>query len=257
MAKNENLFLSVVIPCRNEARNISRTIRNIIKILEKNNISFEIVIVDDYSSDKIKPKIDVWREKEARVRYIKNDYPAGFGFAIRKGLDSYKGDAVAIVMADGSDDPADIIRYYTKLCEGYDCVFGTRFSKKSKIIGYPFHKLIINRVGNWFMKILFWIPYNDVSNAFKCYRREAINGISPLFSCHFNLTVEMPLKAITRGFSWCVIPTNWFGRKKGISKWKIKELGSRYLFIVGYVWLERILSRGDYKKGKYWVRKEK
>lgn len=251
--KKTNLFLSIIIPSHNESRSIPRTIRNIIKTLDRADIPFEIIVVDDYSKDKTERILNVWRNKEKRVRYIKNDYPPGFGFAVRKGLDVYRGDAVVIVMADRSDDPSDIIKYYNELLEGYDCVFGTRFSKKAELINYPFHKLIINRLYNWLVKILFWLPYNDVSNAFKCYQRKAIDGIKPLLSCDFNLTVEMPLKAIVRGYSWCVVPTNWYGRKKGFSKMKIKEIGSKYIFIVFYVWLERMLTKGDYKKGKYWL----
>jgi dolichol-phosphate mannosyltransferase len=171
-------------------------------------------------------------------------------------LDVYKGDAVVIMMADNSDEPTDLLKYYRKLQDGYDCVFGTRFARRTKVTDYPQHKLIFNRLGNWFIQLLFWLPYNDVTNAFKCYRRQAIEGIRPLVSCHFNLTVEMPLKSIVRGYTWCVVRTNWYGREKGTSKWKIKELGSRYMFIILYVWLEKMLTMGDYQKGKYWLKEK-
>jgi dolichol-phosphate mannosyltransferase len=103
-------------------------------------------------------------------------------------------------------------------------------------------------MANFFIEILFGLRYNDVTNAFKCYRREAIQVMQPLISPHFNLTVEMPLKAVLRGFSYAVIPISWTNRKTGISKLKIKEMGSRYLFIVLYLWLEKYLSRGDYHR---------
>jgi dolichol-phosphate mannosyltransferase len=149
-------------------------------------------------------------------------------------------------MADGSDSPADLVRYYRKVEEGYDCAFGSRFIHGSKILDYPVHKLAINRLANWFIRILFRLRYNDITNAFKCYRRQAIDGMQPLISAHFNLTVEMPLKAIVRGYSYAVVPISWTNRKSGMSKLKIKEMGSRYLFIVLHVWLEHHLSRGDY-----------
>jgi dolichol-phosphate mannosyltransferase len=157
---------------------------------------------------------------------------------------------VIIVMADSSDDPADIVTYYRAFLKGYDCVFGSRFCRAARITGYPGHKLALNRLGNYFIQMLFFLPYNDVTNAFKCYSRKAIEGMQPLISRHFNLTVEMPLKAIVRGYSWQVVPTNWYGRAKGVSKWNIKEMGSRYLFIILYLWLERFLSRNDYRKGQ-------
>jgi dolichol-phosphate mannosyltransferase len=93
---------------------------------------------------------------------------------------------------------------------------------------------------------MFGLKYNDVTNAFKMYRKSVIEGVSPLLSHHFNLTVEIPLKAIVRGYSYSVLPITWRNRKTGTSKLKLREMGSRYLFIVLYIWLEKHLSRGDY-----------
>jgi dolichol-phosphate mannosyltransferase len=166
--------------------------------------------------------------------------------AVRAGLAQANGEALAVMMADGSDSPEDLVRYYRKLEEGYDCAFGSRFIRGSKIMDYPVHKLAINRMANWFIRVLFRLRYNDITNAFKCYRRQAVDGMQPLISAHFNLTVEMPLKAIVRGYSYAVLPISWTNRKSGMSKLKIKEMGSRYLFIVLHVWLEHHLSRGDY-----------
>ena len=252
----KNPMLSVIIPVRDEATSLRSTIPKIIGALDGEMIPFEILVVDDHSRDDTETVVAALQAREKRVWRVANDYPQGYGFAVRCGLDAYKGDAAVIVMADSSDEPADIVKYYRKLQEGYDCVFGTRFSKQARLTGYPSHKLVLNRLGNWFIQILFWMPYNDATNAFKCYRRAAIDGIQPLVSCHFNLTVEIPLKAIVRGYSWCVVPTGWHGREKGLSKWKIKELGSRYIFIILDIWLEKALTSGDYKKGKYWLKEK-
>jgi dolichol-phosphate mannosyltransferase len=250
----DDLKLSIIIPARNEAKNLKATIPNIAKTLDAEKVPFEIIVVDDHSRDDTSRLVAALHEEDGRISRVANDYPPGYGFAVRKGLDVYNGDAAAIVMADGSDEPADIVKYCRVLEKGYDCAFGTRFSRHSKVTGYPRHKFIFNRLGNWFIQLLFWLPYNDVTNAFKCYRRTAIDGIKPLVSCHFNLTVEMPLKAIVRGYTWGVVSTNWYGREKGVSKWRIKEFGSRYMFIILYVWLEKMLTKGDYQKGKYWLK---
>ena len=247
----KDLMLSIIMPAHNEANNLRATISKIVETLDREQVPFEVVVVNDHSSDGTPAMLDSIGEK--RLRCIENDYPRGYGFAVRKGLDLYKGDAAVIVMADGSDEPRAIVKYYRVLQKGYDCAFGTRFTRRVKVTGYPAFKLLLNRLGNRFIQLLFWLPYNDITNAFKCYRRTAIDGIRPLVSCHFNLTVEMPLKAIVRGYSWSVVRTNWYGREKGVSKWKVQELGSRYLFIILYVWLEKILTRGDYQKGKYWL----
>jgi dolichol-phosphate mannosyltransferase len=182
------------------------------------------------------------------VRYVNNQPPNGFGFAVGRGLAEFAGEAVAIVMADASDDPDDLVMGYRKLQEGYDCVFGSRFIRGGCVVDYPIHKLLLNRMANWFIDRLFNLRYNDTTNAFKLYRRHVIDGAQPLLSHHFNLTVELPLKAIVRGFSYTIIPMRWYNRQTGISKLKIKEMGSRYLFIVLYIWLERHLSQGDYHR---------
>lgn len=132
---------------------------------------------------------------------------------MRRGLAEFQGDAVAIMMADNSDDPHDLVPGYRKLLEGYDCVFGSRFIEGGKTVDYPLHKLVLDRLANWFIRMIFRLRYSDVTNAFKIYRREVIQGLQPLLSHHFNLTVELPLKAITRGYSYAVIPMRWYNRK--------------------------------------------
>jgi dolichol-phosphate mannosyltransferase len=182
------------------------------------------------------------------VRLVQNRGRHGFGMAVRCGLQAVTGEAVAIVMADGSDSPEDVVTCYRRLLEGPDCVFGSRFMRGAKVTDYPRHKLVLNRLANWFIKALFGVRFNDFTNAFKLYRRAVIEGMQPLISPHFNLTVEMPLKAIVRGYSFAVVPIRWTNRKTGISKLKIKEMGSRYLFIVLYLWLEKYLARADYHR---------
>jgi dolichol-phosphate mannosyltransferase len=188
------------------------------------------------------------RERPAVLRPIQNPGPHGFGRAITLGLDSMTGDAAVIFMADESDDCRDVVRYWEKLSEGYDCVFGSRFMKGGGTIDYPPIKLFMNRLANAFVRFLFRHGLNDTTNAFKAYRKEVIDGIRPILSPHFNITVELPLKAIVRGYNFTVIPITWRNRRTGLAKLKIKEMGSRYLFIVLYVWLEKYFSRGDYKK---------
>lgn len=245
-----NLF-SVVIPAYNEEGSIAKTIESLTQTLNDASIPHEILVVNDNSRDRTEEILQQICTYNESVRYINNYYPNGFGFAVRCGIENFSGDAVAIVMADSSDSPEDLVKYYYKLQEGYECVFGSRFIKGGKVIDYPIHKLTINRLANLFVKVLFGMKYNDTTNAFKAYRREVIEGIFPLISHHFNLTVEMPLKAIIRGYSYTTIPISWRNRQTGISKLKIKEMGSRYLFITLYLFLEKMLSRGDY------VRQEK
>ena len=175
----------------------------------------------------------------------------GYGFTVRAGLESFTGDAVAIVMGDSSDDPEDLIRYHQVLEDGYDCAFGSRFIYGARVHNYPFVKLALNRTANRFIQALFRHGYNDTTNAFKAYRREVIENIEPLLSNHFNLTVEMPLKAVIRGHSYAVLPISWTNRTWGDSRLALKEMGSRYLFSVLNAFLEDRLTRGDYRRAGF------
>ena len=240
--------LSIVMPARNEEGCIAGTLDEFAQAMASAAIPCEIVVVDDDSSDRTAERVLEFANSHREVSLVRNTGRHGYGMAVRKGLAHITGDAVAIVMADASDSPSDLVRYYRKLLEGYDCVFGSRFIAGGRVVDYPPHKLVINRLANWFIKILFRIPYNDVTNAFKCYRKEVVDGMAPLISPHFNLTVEMPLKAIIRGYSYGIVPITWTNRQSGLSKLKLKEMGSRYLFIVLYLWLEKHLSRGDYHR---------
>jgi dolichol-phosphate mannosyltransferase len=238
--------LSVVIPAHNEADSIAHTVERIAAVLGREEVDYEVIVIDDGSTDGTAPAVSRIAELNDRVRCFPSHYERGFGFAVRAGLDRFEGDAIAIVMADASDDPEDLVRYYHLLEEGYDCAFGSRFMRGSVVRGYPKVKLAINRIANFGVRLLFRHGYNDTTNAFKAYRREVIETVQPLLSNHFNLTVELPLKAIVRGHSYAVVPISWTNRAAGTSKLKIQEMGSRYAFIVLYVFLERHLSRGDY-----------
>jgi dolichol-phosphate mannosyltransferase len=242
--------LSVVMPAQNEEGSVGKTVEGVANVLEREGLDYEIVVVNDDSEDSTEAVVAALGEANPRIKVHRSHNERGFGNAIRAGLDVFTGDAVAIVMADASDNPEDLVRYHQLLEEGYDCAFGSRFVPGAKVYDYPRVKYVVNRLANQFIRILFRHRYNDTTNAFKAYRREVIETIQPLLSKHFNLTVEMPLKAIVRGHSYAVIPTNWTNRTSGVAKLAMKEMGSRYLFIVLYVWLEMTLSRGDYRIGR-------
>lgn len=240
-------LLSVVIPARDEEGCIASTVEHLHLELKLHGVPHEIVVVDDGSKDRTWAILQEVRERVQELAPVQNNDLNGFGRAIICGLDAAKGDALVIMMADESDDCRDVVRYWQKLNEGYDCVFGSRFMKGGGVIDYPSVKLFVNRVANAFVRLLFNHGLNDTTNAFKAYRKTVIDGIRPILSPHFNITVELPLKAIVRGFDFTVIPITWRNRRTGEAKLKIKEMGSRYLFICLYVWLEKYFSRGDYR----------
>lgn len=241
--------LSVVIPAYNEAESLPETVRTIYDELVKNNIDHEIFVVNDNSKDNTLEVLGKLKESIPTLNWITNEGPNGFGFAVRKGLANFTGDCVAIMMADLSDSPADLVLFYNTIVKGnYDAVFGTRWSKGGKVYDYPFIKRVINRMANTIVRICFGIKYNDTTNAFKMYKKKTIEGLYPLLSPHFNLTIELPLKVIIRGYTYAVVSNSWRNRKFGVSKLKIREMGTRYLFILLYCLIEKFFSKKDFKK---------
>ncbi len=241
-------LLSVVIPARDEEGRIGATVEHLYVELRLHGIEHEIVVVDDGSTDSTWKILEGVKCRIPTLRAMQNSGAHGFGRAIIFGLDQARGDAVVIMMADESDDCRDVVRYWEILNQGWDAVFGSRFIRGGGVIDYPPHKLFINRLANLFLRIMFRVPLNDFTNAFKAYRAKVIDGCRPFLSPHFNLTIEIPLKTIVRGYSWTVMPITWRNRRSGISKLKIREMGSRYLFIALYCWLEKYFARGDYNR---------
>jgi dolichol-phosphate mannosyltransferase len=248
MSDNPLTLLSIVIPARDEEGCIARTVEHLDVELRTNNVPHEIVVVDDGSSDRTWVILEELRARIPALKPVQNTGAHGFGRAVILGFDRSRGDALVVMMADESDDCRDVVRYWSALNGGWDCVFGSRFVKGGGVVDYPWLKLRINRLVNTGIRWMFGIRLNDTTNAFKAYRRTVIDGCRPLLAPHFNLTVELPLKSIVRGYTWTVIPITWRNRRSGEAKLKLTEMGSRYFFIVMYVWLEKYFSRGDYRR---------
>ncbi|MDZ4840404.1 MAG: glycosyltransferase family 2 protein [Bacteroidota bacterium] len=225
--------LSLVIPAYNEEGSIETTIRAFHEAFKRNTIIHELLVINDNSKDSTESILVRLEAEIKELKHINNTPPNGFGFAVKKGLESYSGDYVVLVMADMSDDPEDAVKMFNKAIEGgYDAVFGSRFIKGGATYDYPVYKMFFNRIINNLLKVMFWMRYNDTTNAFKLYKRETMDGLKPFLSHHFNLTVELPLKAIVRGYTYAVVPNSWRNRKTGVAKLKLKEMGSRYFFII-------------------------
>lgn len=232
-------MLSIIVPVRNERSNLE----NILKYFSNNlvNTSHEVLIINDFSEDDTLQKANELFDTIDNFKVFDNK-KKGLGGAINLGIKKSLGSYIAIMMADESDDINDLIKYNELINSGnYDAILGSRFLKDSKIKDYPIQKLILNRIFNKFVSLIFWNSYNDYTNAFKIYKKSSLLEIMPIISESFNVFLEIPLKIISRNYKYKVIPINWMGRKKGESKFKIKELGSKYLFTLIYCFIEKNL----------------
>jgi dolichol-phosphate mannosyltransferase len=237
--------LSIVIPAYNEEKNIARCINELKATLRHEEIPYEIIVVNDNSQDGTEGVIRGEMALDPAIRIVNRTPPGGFGRAVRSGLEAVKGDVVVIYMADLSDSPADVLTYYRKIREGYDCVFGSRFIKGSEVQNYPLVKLVVNRIVNTCIRLLFWTRFNDLTNAFKAYRTAVIRDCGPYRACHFNLTLEMSLGALIRRYNIAQIPIRWYGRTWGSSNLKLGEMGRRYLSTLLMMFFQRHLIADD------------
>jgi len=238
-----NIDLSIIIPCYNEALVIEETVNNIREEFIKASISYEILCVNNNSSDNTEQVLQSLAASQ-KIRYVNTPKIQGYGAAVRWGIECYVGDAAIIVMADGSEDPKDIHQFYRKLAQGYDCVFGDRFSQKDLVEDYPKFKLLLNRLGNRLISLVTGKKYGDFTNGFKCYTRQTLNKMQPLYADHFNLTIEMSMCAVLSGANYAVVPNSWKDRLEGESKFKLLSQSKLYLLTILYCKL-RTYIQGD------------
>ncbi len=237
--------LSVVIPALNEEGSIRPTVERLAGHLSTQGIPHQIVVVNDASDDSTAAILDQLAFENPSVHPVHRVPPRGVGRAVRAGLEHVTGDFVVVVMADLSDDPDDVVQYYRKLLEGYDCVFGSRFIKGAKVERYPPFKLFLNRLANKFFQWMFWCPFNDLTNAFKAYRVEVIRDCGPYRSCHFNIFTEMSMAAVARDYRIAQVPVQWHGRRSGGSKLLLTRMSRRYLGTFLMVWSQWFFFRDD------------
>lgn len=235
------MSLSIIIPCRNEEKVITNTLCNIGSYLK--NVNYEIILINDFSSDQTYNKFLELSQINKNI-ICKNNIHPGLGSAIITGINASNFEYICIFMADMSDSVEDLKKYYSLIqLKKLDAVFGSRFIKDSKVINYPTSKLILNRIFNYIVRILFLSNYNDFTNAFKIYKKNTLLKLFPIVSENFNVFLELPLKIISRGYLYEIIPISWTNRKKGLSKFNIKELSSKYIFTLIYCFLEKILLK--------------
>ena len=237
------MTLSIIIPCKNEEDLIYKNLYMINNKIKKSIKKYQIIIINDFSEDNTL-QITKKFAKNFKNIIVKNNKIKGLGGAINLGIKVSTNKFVCIMMADLSDSPRDLINYYNIISTNkLDAVFGSRFIKGSNLVDYPLRKLIYNRIFNYFVKIFFLSDYNDFTNAFKIYKKQTLRQIGPFISENFNIFLELPLKIIIRKKNYKIIPISWKNRKKGVSKFKVKELSSKYFFTFLNCFIEKILIR--------------
>ena len=223
-------MLSVVIPAYNEEKIIGRTLPILSDTLNTSGIDFEIIVVNDYSTDKTAEIVLSVKAKEARVFLIDNKYEKGYGSTCISGIENANGDCIAFFMADLSDSPGDLIKFHTKLKSSVcDMVFGNRWSGNSRVVGYPFFKWVTNRLANHLISFIFGLKYYDITNGFKLYKKNVIQSLQPFKAKQFNFALELPLRAVMAGYKFEVVENSWENHLPEKSNFRLLNMSGKYL----------------------------
>lgn len=232
--------VSLIIPAHNEQDLIEDTIEQIEKTLD---VDYEIVVVNDHSSDLTVKIVEDLAKKFSNIRLVHNTLDGCFGNALRVGFEKAQGEFVVPVMADLSDDVTTIKSMHEKAKEGFDVVCGSRYMKGGKKIGGPLLKSLFSRFFGTTLNLLVCMPTNDVANAFKMYNRKMLEGLD-LRSSWFDISAEIPIKAYFKKYKITQVPTVWHDRKKGQSKFDIRKVGGNYFKL--YFWAIRNHLRNQF-----------
>lgn len=232
MTTKAPFFISCIVPAQNEEGNIVAVVGALSPVLSSSPLirDYEIIIVDDNSTDSTGQLIDSLAKNDTHIRPVHRTSSPGFGNAIKSGMGEAKGDIIIPFMGDFSDNPQDILLLVGKINEGYDIAYGSRFIEGGSLKDYPWVKRIANRAFNNLLRLSFGIPHRDTTNAFKAYRKEVIDaiGISNFESSGFDITIEIPIKAHIYGFRSAEVPVHWYDRTAGEAKLKLSRNGSIY-----------------------------
>lgn len=210
--------LSVVIPARNEMDNVGRLvtrIRETFWFLE----DLEIIVVDDHSTDATAKEAS-----DAGASVIFNQGLRGYGHTVRLGLRMALNDWVTIMVADGSDDPADLLKMWLNVNEHVDAILGHRFMKGAMVTDYPWVKRIANRLGNRLAALMLYTSYTDLTNPFKIFRNAFVQAqLNGLTATDFSLGLELTARFIQDRRPFIMVPINWKDRTIGTSKFRVKH----------------------------------
>lgn len=224
--------LAIVIPAHNEENNIKKLVETFLEIYPKE--IYEIIIVDDNSTDRTGKIVDRLTKKNRKVKVVHRIPPNGVGLAIRDGIRKVNSEATHILTMDADfiDNIPDI-KLFLEQIDNYDGLVGSRYLLPNSLIRYPWAKKIANRAFHFLCKILLGIKQKDLTNNFKFYKKEIFDRI-PLSSWNFSINAETGIYPIIYGYKIGEVPVKWIGRTEsmGLSKFKLFSVGPYYLRVL-------------------------
>jgi glycosyltransferase involved in cell wall biosynthesis len=238
--------ISVVIPCRNEEMNVAPLVERILALYGP--YIHEIIPVNDGSTDRTGAVMDELAARDARVRPLHRTPPHGVGHAIAAGLRAATGRYVLTMDCDFQHLLPEFRDLFDEVARGWDVVVGSRFSRHSVLLNYPFMKIVANRGFHLLARLLLWRRFRDVTNNLKILRREVVQDLV-LRQPGFAVNAETGLQPILLGYAVREIPVSWINRTPGMgaSSFRLLRVGGGYWTVLFHLWLGRVWRRGPYR----------
>ncbi|MDP3732230.1 MAG: glycosyltransferase [Candidatus Omnitrophota bacterium] len=222
--------LSIIIPAHNEQDNITDVINKIEGVLD---MPHELVVVNDHSIDTTAQLVARLTRQYNNIRLVENKLPRGFANALKTGFSNVATGIVVPVMADLCDDLSTIKKMLQKINEGYDVICASRYINGGGRYGGSKLKGFFSSFVGRSLCFLLGLPTHDIANAFKMYRKSAIDSID-IKSKGFEISMEIPLKAHYLGLKMTEVPTVWKERTRGKSNFSMFKLLPSYIKL--YIW---------------------
>ena len=219
--------LSILIPVYNEGANFRQLWGEIVRLIKS---EFTAYVIYDFDEDDTVPVVkQMVANGEQRLRAVKNRRGRGVVPAIMTGFDVAADGAVLVVMADLSDDLAQVDRMLALYNQGYDVVVGSRYMKRGRLFGGPFLKQMLSRLAGVSLCWLRRFPTHDATNAFKIYDRDMVRSFTVESRGGFELNLELTVKAFLGNYRITEVPATWRDRTRGQSRFRIWKWLPHYL----------------------------
>ena len=226
-----NKRVSVVVPCHNEEANILPLVQSLKGYYD--DYLHEIVLVDDNSRDRTAEVVEQLSQKDSRIKLVRRSMPNGVGRALRDGLAAASGDFILLMDCDFQHILPELTGLFEAADQGADVAIGSRFSRDSVLLNYPFTKILANRAFHILARILFWKGLRDLTNNLKLMKQEVARNIH-LESDDFAANAETGLQPLLLGYKVVEVPISWINRSvdMGFSSFNLNATGPNYLKVL-------------------------
>jgi len=234
--------ISYIIPFHNEEKNCILMVESVMRYAKTNRLSFEVIPVDDRSSDKTPNHLVKLAKKYSAVKPVYRRQDEGekgntMGRALIEGTKKAKGEFVIWTMGDMADDTETYGEIIRKLENGFDIVFGSRYMPGGSRGNLDRIKAFLSSWGTRLARILFGVKVHDITNAFRGFRKEVFNKIK-LESAGFSISPEFAIKAHLAGYRLGEVPTEYTNRIEGVSNFKLYNMTKSYLRLYWQLFVE-------------------